>query len=120
MPYPDPMNLELTPAELDQALSDITKVIDLLNGKKQINLSKAERQGANAIDNERRPYVLKTFDKLAIDYPALRPGYIDFAIAQKDYAYTSGTELSLEKTSALKFSYGRMLDRSGWIFKRVE
>ena len=89
MPMPSEMGLDFTAAEITALTDHFTGILTIMNAKKVVQLTAKERNGAQSVSETRFPYVQNTITNLAPDFPALQPGFLVFADAQKDLGASS-------------------------------
>jgi len=84
MAMPDKMGVELTPAQYTTIIDALNLALTTLNGVKIVQLTAEERKGAQSASEIRFPYIQNAIENLAPQYPALQPGYLPYADAEKD------------------------------------
>lgn len=71
MAYNPNLDIEITPVQQTAISTDLNNSKATLNGIADINLSNAERDHLNGIDNTRLPYVQRAVNEFAVAYPDL-------------------------------------------------
>lgn len=89
MPMPSEMGLEFTPAEITALTGHFEGILTIMNAKKVVQLTAKERQGAQSASETRFPYINNAIANLAPAFPALQPGFLPIANAEKDLAAAS-------------------------------
>jgi hypothetical protein len=84
MALEDLVSVELTPAEIDEVTTSLTKVLDIIKPKAK-NLTPSERQMYGRVRYEFEVWIDKCRSHMH-DNPTLVPPYIDTAEYEKDYA----------------------------------
>lgn len=69
--YPNTMGVNFTAPQLAAINGAFDTIITTIRAVKEVNLSPAEREGANSISNERQPYVDRTIRQHVVNYPGL-------------------------------------------------
>ena len=85
---PDKMGYTFTPAEKTTIVDALNTVLNILNAKKVVQLTKSERSKSQSIGNTRMPYVQQTIRHLAPQFQLLQPRYMSLPDAQNDIAMT--------------------------------
>jgi hypothetical protein len=84
MAMPDEMGLDFTPTELTDIKDHFTGILTIINGKKIVQLTDKERQGAQSASETRLPYMDNGINNLATTFSNLQPGFLSLVKATAD------------------------------------
>src|SRR5688572_28204073 len=84
MAMPDKMGYEFTPVEIQDIKDHFTGILTIINAKKIVQLTKAERQAAQSASETRLPYIDNAINNMAVSFPNLVPSFLSLPDATKD------------------------------------
>ncbi len=86
MPMPDKMGYEITGPDKATIIDALNTALNTLNAIKIVQLTPKERNAAQSASETRFPYIQNAIDNLAPQFPALQPGFLKLADAEKDFS----------------------------------